>query len=63
MKEQGRNMGKHTKDYDSNKVVTAEIRRVVIWWIYFESRANKITNWVWTLREGTKSRIIRSTAR
>lgn len=44
MKEQGRDMGKQAKDYDSNKVVRAEMKRVVMSWIYFESRANKITN-------------------
>jgi len=42
MKEQGRNMGKHAKDYDPNKVVTAEMKRVVMSWIYFENRADRI---------------------
>lgn len=63
MKEQGRNMGKHSKDYDSKQGVKAEMKRVVMTWIYFESRVNKSTTCVWTLREGTKSRILLSTAR
>lgn len=63
MKEQGGNVEELSKGYDSKQGVKVEMKGVVMPWIYFESRVHKSTTCVWTLREGTKSKILLSTAR
>lgn len=41
----GRNMGKQARDYgDLDKTVASEMKPVVMLWLYFESRANRLTD-------------------